>query len=175
MNIEEIEARVKELEERKTKLINNIKKNYARIRYKKYEEKALLPLLKQSENVRIDPLRKQLRVIEFKIATQAYTSKIEKELIKEVMKIEEKLGSVRHIEKARRKKRYIDRDISDCDEDIKRIEEKLKVIRTELKGLYPKVKSAREGKKHGIIFGEKPDTFVSLEDIAIIEDKTKKK
>jgi uncharacterized coiled-coil DUF342 family protein len=174
MELEEVESRIKELEDSKTKLITEIKKNYGRIRYKKYEEKALEPFLKETESVMVGPVRKRLRQLEFKIATQAYTPQIERQLIKEVKKVEEELKSLRAVEKARRKKKLVQQDIVDCETRITQIEDELKGMRSELKDLYGRLKTLRSGKKHGIIFGEKPDDMVSMEDIVIIEDTREK-
>ena len=54
MELEELESKIKELEDKKSKLISEIKKNYGRIRYKKYEEKALEPFLKETERVQTE-------------------------------------------------------------------------------------------------------------------------
>ena len=169
-----MEGRIKVLEDGKAKLINEIKKNYGRIRYKKYEEKALEPFLKETEHVIIGPVRKQLRMLEFKIATQAYTPQIERKLVNEVKKVEEKLKELRAIEKARRKKKLVKQDIIDCETRIGEIEGELKGMRSELKDLYGRLKTLKSGKKHGIIFGEKPDDMVSMEDIVVIEDTREK-
>ncbi len=174
MDLEEVESRIKVLEDDKTKLINEIKKNYGRIRYKKYEEKALEPFLKETEHVIIGPVRKQLRRLEFKIATQAYTPQIERKLVKEVKKVEEQLKELRAVEKARRKKKLVKQDIIDCENRITEIEGELKGMRSELKDLYGRLKTLRSGKRHGIVFGEKPDDMVSMEDIVIIEDTREK-
>ncbi len=173
--LEDVEARIAQLEGDKSKLINEIKKNYGRIRYKKYEEKALQPFLKETENVRVGPVRKRLRQLEFKIATQAYTPQIERKLVKEVKKVEAELKDLRAIEKARRKKRLVFQDIIDCETRITEIEVDLKSMRSELKDLYGRMKTLKSGKKHGIIFGEKPEDMVSMEDIVVIEDERIKK
>jgi len=175
MEVEEVEGRIKELEDAKTKLINEIKKNYGRIRYKKYEGKALEPFLKETENVMIGPVRKKLRRLEFKIATQAYTPQIERQLVKEVKKVEAELKELRAVEKARRKKKLVAQDIVDCEKRIEEIEGELKGMRSELRELYGKLKTMKSGKKHGIVFGEKPDEMVSMEDIVVIEDTREKK
>lgn len=179
MEVEELETKIKELEDKKSKLIAEIKKNYGRIRYKKYEEKALEPFLKETENVMIEPVRRKLRSLEFKISTQAYTPQLERQMIKEVKKVEEELGKMRAIEKARRKKRLVAQDIAECEKRITEIEEELKGMRAELRELYGKLKSVkgssskpREGR--GLVFGEKPEDMVSMEDIVIIEDNRKK-
>ncbi len=171
MELEDVEGKIKALEEQKSKLIDEIKKNYARIKYKKYEDKALEPFLKKTEHVRTEPIRRRLRQLEFKIATQAYTPAIERQLVKEVKKVEAELKKMRQIERARRKKRLVAQDIEDAEKRIGEIEETLKKIRAELKDLYGKVRTAKSGKKHGVVFGEKHDTMVSLEDIVVIEEE----
>ncbi|MFP3949773.1 MAG: hypothetical protein ACLFUZ_01630 [Candidatus Micrarchaeia archaeon] len=174
MDIEEVEQRIEELENKKSKLISEIKKNYGRIRYKKYEEKALEPFLKETQDVMVGPVRKKLRRLEFKIATQAYTPQIERQLVKEVKKVEDKLKELRAVEKARRKKKLVKQDIEDAENRISEIEGELKGMRAELKELYGKRKALRSGKKHGIVFGEKPDEMVSMEDIVVLEDTREK-
>ena len=174
MDIEEVEQRIEELENKKSKLISEIKKNYGRIRYKKYEEKALEPFLKETQDVMVGPVRKKLRRLEFKIATQAYTPQIERQLVKDVKKVEDKLKELRAVEKARRKKKLVKQDIEEAENRISEIEEELTGMRAELKELYGKRKALRSGKKHGIIFGEKPDDIVSMEDIVVLEDTREK-
>lgn len=174
MESEEVEARVKELEDKKTALIAEIKKNYGRIRYKKYEEKALEPFLKETEGIMVGPVRKKLRMLEFKIATQAYTPQIERQLVKEVKKVEAELNELRAVEKARRKKKLVQQDIVDCEKRILEIEEELKGMRSELRDLYGKLKNVKSSKKHGIVFGEKPEDMVSMEDIVVFEDNREK-
>lgn len=173
-DLDGVEARIAELEEQKSALINEIKKNYGRIRYKKYEQKALEPFLKETEFVRVGPVRKRLRQLEFKIATQAYTPQIERKLVKEVKKVEEELGQLRAVEKARRKKKLVAQDIIDCETRITEIEGQLKGMRSELRDLYGRLKTLKSGKKHGVIFGEKPDDMVSMEDIVVFEDNREK-
>ena len=175
MELEELESQIKELEDKKSALIDEIKKNYGRIRYKKYEEKALEPFLKETENVMVGPVRKRLRQIEFRISTQAYTPQIERQMVKDVRKIEEELKGLRKVERARRKRKLIAMDIEDAENRIKAIEEDLKKIRETLKDLYGKARTAKTAKKQGITFGEKHDNLVSLGDIVIIEEEGKEK
>lgn len=173
--LEDVEAKIAQIEDEKSKLINEIKKNYGRIRYKKYEEKALEPFLKETEHVRVGPVRKRLRQLEFRIATQAYTPQIERRMVKEVKKVEDELKDLRAVEKARRKKKLVAQDIVECETRITEIEGQLKGMRAELKELYGRFKTLRSGKKHGIVFGEKPEDMVSMEDIVVLEDNREKK
>jgi len=174
MELEEVESQIKDLEQKKSVLIEEIKKNYGRIRYKKYEEKALDPFLKETENVMVGPVRKRLRQLEFRISTQAYTPQMERLMVKDVKKVEEELKGMRQVERARRKKRLVQQDIIDAENRIKAIEEDLKKIRETLKDLYGKARTMKNSTKQGVTFGEKHDNLVSLGDIVIIEEEEKK-
>ncbi len=162
---EEQDEHVKALEQRKEELIEKIKKLNGKLRYKKYEQKSLEPFLEQTKDVRIGPLRKQLRMLEFRISTQAYTAKHERELVKEVKKVEAELIKVADVEKARRKKKLVDGDIEHIEKEIASIEPELKKIRDELNDYYDQKREVRKQDKKGI----KNDHLVTLEDIAIIE------
>lgn len=175
MELEEVESQIKDLEQKKSALIEEIKKNYGRIRYKKYEEKALDPFLKETENVMVGPVRKRLRQLEFRISTQALTPQMERQMIKEVKKVEEELKGLRQVERARRKKKLVQQDIIDAENRIKEIEAELKKIRETLKELYGKARTLKSAAKRGITFGEKHDNLVSMGDIVIIEEEEKKK
>jgi len=175
MDEQELSKKITELETKKTDLINRIKKLNARIRYKKYEEKALGPFLEQTKDVKIAPLRKRKRAIEFKISTAAYTPKIERELLKEVKKVDKELEEVREVERARRKKMLVEKDLKEADAEIKTIEEELKVIREELKVLYGEAKIYRTANKKGIKYGGFENDMLTLEEMGVvIEDNTKK-
>lgn len=174
MELNELEAQIKELEDKKSGLIEEIKKNYGRIRYKKYEEKSIDPFLKETEHIMVGPVRKRLRQMEFRISTQAYTPQIERQMIKDVRKAEEELKSLRQVERARRKKKLIAMDIEEAENRIKAIEEELKKIRETLKDLYGKARTAKSAQKQGVTFGEKHDHMVSMGDIVVIEEEKKK-
>ncbi|MEW5996095.1 MAG: hypothetical protein AB1657_00675 [Candidatus Micrarchaeota archaeon] len=174
MELEEVESQIKDLEQKKAALIEEIKKNYGRIRYKKYEEKALEPFLKETENVRVGPVRKRLRQLEFRISTQAFTPQMERQMVKDVKKVEEELKGMRQVERARRKKKLVQQDILDAEKRIAEIEEELKKIRETLKELYGKARTLKTAAKRGVTFGEKHENLVSLGDIVIIEEEEKK-
>lgn len=164
---DEIEASIKELENRKADLIEKIKKLNGRLRYKQYEQKALEPFLEQTKGIRIGPLRKRLRELEFRISTQAFTPKIEKELIKEVKKTEQELAKVADIEKARRKKMLVDGDVMEVQKQISDLEPELKKIRDELNDHYDSLRASRRaGIKHE---GQKNDHMVTLEEVVVFE------
>src|SRR4030095_6047336 len=113
-----LKTKIDELEKKKSELIERIKALNRRIRYKKYEQKALEPFLEQTKDVQIAPLRKQKRALDFRISTAAYTPKMEKDLIKELKKIDEQLDKVKEVERARRKIKYVEQDIIDGEKEI---------------------------------------------------------
>ncbi|MEM2908929.1 MAG: hypothetical protein QXT05_00115 [Candidatus Bilamarchaeaceae archaeon] len=169
-NADELKAKILELEKKKAELIEKIKVINRRLRYKRYEQKALEPFLEKTKNVDIEPIKRRKRSLEFRIATQAYTPKIEREWIKEVKDIDEKLAEVREIERARKKIRYILADIEKGEKEVKDIEEDLKKIREELRKLYSEMKSVRNAERKAALAKEKEEEeLVSLEDLAMIE------
>ena len=152
----------------KNNLIEQLKRAGARLRYKKYEQKALEPFLEETKNIRFGPLKKQKQAIEFKIATQAYTPKMEREWIKQEKKIDEELEKVKEVEKMRRKKMFVDQDIALAEKEIVDNEAKLNSIREELRKLYETRKVFQSMTKRGVkIGGFKED--ITLGDIGVIE------
>lgn len=166
---EELNSKIQELEKAKNELIERIKELNKRLRYKKYEQKALEPFLEETKNVRTGPLRKHKRDLEFRISTQAYTPQIERELLKEMKKVDSELEKMREIEWARKKKRLVEQDVEEANKEILSIEEKLKTIREELKQLYDNIKTIRSATKRGVKFGGFEDEMLTLGDIGIIE------
>ena len=122
MDEETLKAKVDELEKKKSELIERIKQLNRRIRYKNYEQKALQPFLEQTKDVQVAPLRKQKRALEFKISTAAYTPKMEREILKHLKKVDEQLEKVKEVERARRKIKYVEQDISEGEAEIGKIE-----------------------------------------------------
>ncbi|MEM4166440.1 MAG: hypothetical protein QW153_01110 [Candidatus Bilamarchaeaceae archaeon] len=170
-NPEELKAKIAELEKKKEGLIAQITKINKRVRYKEYEKKALEPFLEQTKNINTEPIKRKKRMLEFKIATQAYTPKIERELIKEVKKIDKEFEKIKEIDRARRKIKYIEKDIEDAKKEIETIEKDLKKIREELKGLYEKMKVFKAAeKKKAAAAAKKEEELVSLGDMALFEE-----
>ncbi len=163
MELNEILDAINKLEDEKSKLIDEIKKCNSRLKYKQLEKKALEPFIEETKDVDTSRLRKKLRILEFKIATQAYTPRIERELVRRVKKVEEELKKYKKVEDARRKIKLINKDIKEAEEKIKEIEPRLKEIREELKKLYGEKKKQERIKK------SEEANLVSLEEIAIIE------
>lgn len=167
---DELKAKIDELEKKKGELIERIKQLNRRIRYKKYEQKALLPFLEQTKDVQTVPYRKQKRALEFRIATAAYTPRMEKELIKQMKKVDEELDKVKEVERARRKIRYVERDITDGETEIGSIETDLKSLREQLKKLYDEMKTIRmAARKQAAAQAKAEDDLVALGDLAMIE------
>ncbi len=170
MEEEQLKAKIDELEKQKAELIERIKALNRRIRYKKFEQKALQPFLEQTKDVQIAPFRKQKRALEFRISTAAYTPKMEKELIKQLKKVDEQLDKVKEVERARRKIKYVEQDITDGESEIGKIEVELKVIRDELKKLYDEMKSIRlSARKQAAAQARADEDLVALGDLALIE------
>ncbi len=170
MEEEEVKTKIDELEKKKSELIERIKALNRRIRYKKYEQKALEPFLEQTKDVQVAPYRKQKRALEFRISTAAYTPKMEKELLKQLKKVDEELDKVKEVERARRKIKYVEQDITDGEGEIVKIETELKVIRDELKKLYDEMKGYRMTQRKQAQAAQKAEEdLVALGDLAMIE------
>jgi uncharacterized coiled-coil DUF342 family protein len=167
---EELKTKIEELEKKKSELIERIKQLNRRIRYKKYEQKALQPFLEQTRDVQVAPLRKQKRALDFRISTAAYTPKMEKDLIKHLKKIDEQLDKVKEVERARRKIKYVEQDITEGESEIVKIETELKIIRDELKKLYDDMKTIRiSARKFAATQAKADEDLVALGDLALIE------
>jgi len=174
MDEKEVKARIEELEGRKSGLIDKIKEFNRRLRYKKYEQKALAPFVEQTRDIRIGPLRKKKNALEFKISTQAYTPRLEREWLKEVRKLDAKLKEVREIEWARKKKKLVDKDIEEAEKEVVKIESELKVIRDELKKLYGDARVIKAASKKGVKIGKFDEDMVTLADLMVVEKKEEK-
>jgi len=172
-NIESIE----ELEKKKGELIEEAKKINRRLRYKTYELKALEPYLNSKDEINAYPLRRKLRGIEFKISTAAFTPRMEKEMVKEVKTIETKLKKANEIERARRKKGYVEKDISEANNDKEKVDNELDEIRKQLKIMRDSLKQLKTTRRmltknsSNKKSDEPIDSYVSLEDIVEFERK----
>jgi len=174
--IKEIETRIKELEDTKSEMINRIRYLIRRVRIKKYEQKAIEPFLEQTKDVEIAPLRRRRNKMEFMIATAAYTPRMEREWLKEVRKLDEQLDKVREVERARRKRVFVERDIKEGEEEIKRIEKSLKDTRDSLRKLYDEAKSVRMAAKRSVSAAMMAEEdMVSLGDLAMMDKRESKR
>ncbi len=167
-NEEEVRTQLGELEKKKGMLLDKIRALKRRLHYKEYEHKALEPFLEKTKDIRIGPLRKSKRALEFKIATQAYTPGIERELIKELKVIDKRLEEVQEVEKARRKKKFVEEDIENAQKDITATEEELRGVLDSIKKLHNEAKEIRAILGSGVRMGGFKDE-ITLGDISIIE------
>jgi hypothetical protein len=174
MEEKELRDKITGSEQKKAQLIERIQQLNKRPRHKRYEQKALEPFVEKTKEVRIAPLRQMKRALEFRISTQAYTPKLEREWLKEVKKVDDELAKVREIEWARRKKRLVEQDVLDAEKEITTIETELKIIRDDLKVLYDEVRTIKTTSKKNIKMGGFEDDLVSMEDLVQIEDERKK-
>ncbi|MEM4335445.1 MAG: hypothetical protein QXL47_03150 [Candidatus Anstonellales archaeon] len=169
----EIEERIKQLEEEKKALIEEIKTLNNRLRYKTMEHKALLPFVEKTKDVRVDNLMKQLKGLEFKVATQAHTPQMERAIVKKIMELEKELSKYKSVFRARKKLKLVENDLNEIKVKTDEVEKKLKTIRKELKGLYEKLKMKKAAEKKGMMYGEKTDHMITLEDVVVIENEGK--
>ncbi|MFA5105779.1 MAG: hypothetical protein WC506_02345 [Candidatus Micrarchaeia archaeon] len=136
----EVESRISELEAKKTQLIDKIKELNNTIRAKERQ-------LERSAGVDRDAPRpgqiaRELEQMEFRIATAAYTPKIEKDMIKRVNELQKELAAAKEADRKRRKLMYAEGDLKAASEERAKIEKELNDIRAELKTLYNSRKEA---------------------------------
>ena len=168
----EFKTKLAELDKKKQALFEKIRSLKRKLQYKQYEHKALSPFLEKTKEVRIGPLRKQKRAVEFRIATQAYTPGIERELLKELKVIDKRLDEVQEVEKARRKKRFVEEDIAQAEKDILATENELKEVLEAIKKVHGDVKAIRSIMGSGVRMGGFSED-ITLGDISIIEQEKK--
>jgi len=173
--LEKINQEIKTLEDTKVEMIDRVRYLTRRIRFKKFEQKALEPYLEETRDVQIAPLRKRRNRMEFMIATAAYTPKIEREWLKEVRKLDEELEKVKEVERARRKIRFVEDDIKDGELEIVDLENKIRDSKDKLRRLYDEAKSVRMSvRRISSAAASSPmmeEDMVTLGDLAMIERK----
>lgn len=170
MELPEIESKIEVLEGRKAGLIDQIRQLNRRLHYKQYECRSLEPFVERTKTVRTDSVRRQKNAIEFRIATEAYTPRMEREWLKEAKQLDGKMSQMREIEWARRKLQLVKGDIAECEKGIGEVETQLRTIREELKKLYDEAHHVRAAMKRAVKFGEAGEEMVvTLGDIGIIE------
>lgn len=144
---EEIKKRIIEIENEKNELIEEAKKINKRLHYKNMELKALQPYLKENPNIKIGPYKKQLRNLEFKVSTQAYTPKIERELLKRIKTVKKELEEAMKVESVRRKAKLVEQDIEEATKRKEELDNKLAELREKLKNLREELKKEKIRKK----------------------------
>ena len=169
------------MENEKNKLIEEAKKINKRLHYKSLELKALQPFIVENKNIRAGPYRKELRMLEFKVSTQAYTPKIERELLKKIKEVKKHLDETMRVEQARKKAMLVEKDIFEINKKKEEIDKKLSEIREEMNLLREKIKKRREERqqqhqqkpkiKNEYTSHKKSDKYLSLEEIVEIHGK----
>ena len=95
---------------------------------------------------------------------------MEKELIKKLNKVDEELAKHKEVERARRKIKYVEQDITEGKTEISTIEVELTSIRGELRGLYDEMKTYRiSARKQAAADAKAEEDLVALGDLALIE------
>jgi len=162
------QADVMALEAMKTKLIEEAKIIYRKLDYKKFEKTALEPFVKEIKDM-VDTrrLRREKRDLEFKISTQAFTSKTEKAIVKQIKIVDDQLKKLVKKEKILRKYRLVGGDIEELTKQAEAKEVEIKEIKKQLKEIYIKNRKTR-GAGRSQKFKEKnknEEVLVSLEDL----------
>lgn len=158
------ERRIEDLKAKKVQLIERLKKVMGTLKYKGYEEKAFEPFLKEHSNVEIPPIRKRINELEFRIATQAYTPRIEREIVKKLKELEKEFEKYRAIETARRKHAFIRKDIEELEKEKKKIEEELGNVRDAIRTLYKDLRKE-------VVEKRRTPGMATLEEVGVFEEK----
>ncbi len=166
-----IDAKIDELNAKKRELIYKVKNATKQLKYKKIELEALVKILKDYDESKVQKLQRRLKSLEFKIATRALNNKAERELVKRIMVIEKELAQFRPMMKAKKRRKFLEEDVSKLEEEIKDLESKLKEIREELRGLFRKKKTEEIAKKRGVSISDEREELVTLGDIIVMEEE----
>ncbi len=171
----ELKQRIQKVENEKNDLIEEAKKINKRLHYKTLELKALQPFIQENKQIRAGPHRRELRILEFKVSTQAYTPKIERTLLKKIKEVRKNLNESLKVEQARKKAQLVEKDIKEIDGKKEEIDKKLSEIREEINSLRGKIKQRREErkpiKKAASPKQEKTSGYLSLEEIVEFQGK----
>ncbi len=141
----ELDARIVELETKKSLLIEKIKELNTTIRIK--ERQLERSAGAENSGPRPGVIMRELEQMEFRIATSAYTAKIEKEMIKKVKELQAELAVARETERKRKKVMFAEGDLKVASEERAKIEIELNVIRAELKTLYGSKKDSANAER----------------------------
>lgn len=163
---------IKSLENEKASLISKVNKLNEKRRLKTIEVKAMEPYLNEKKDVRAGPLLKKLKRLEFRLS-QTINPKSEKNIIKQIQKLDKELKDILKIERMRKRKKLLEKDIKKLDEEIEKINQKLKEIREELKEKRTLFKSLKK-KRQKITVSKKlrpEEDYIPLEHIVEIEKK----
>ena len=166
-------AVLEDLEKKKGELIEEAKKVNNRLKYKEMELKAIEPFVKQTEDVNPEPVKRRLRRLEFKISTQAFTPKKEKELLKRLKTLEKEAEFVLKVERARKKKALIEKDLEELRKKKEELDKQLSEIREQIKEMRKRIKEEKKAKAVMPVSASE-EAYFSLEDVVEIKRKNKK-
>ncbi len=139
----ELESRINELETKKSALIEKVKELNSTIRIKERQIERSAGIDRSAP--RPGHIAKELEQMEFRIATAAYTPKMEKEMLKRVKELQHELETAREADRKRRKLMYAEGDLKVAVDERAKVEKELNEIRAELKTLYNSRKEANAG------------------------------
>jgi len=165
----DVESEIRKLTDRKTELIDRVRKISKGIKYKTIEVKALEPLEAQAEKENPFILIRKLKKLEFRLSTQASTPKMEKAMMKEIIDLERQIRKVKPLLTASSRIRRVREDLRYYESEMVKVESELKGIRERLRELIGKRKIERAQEKRDITYEEEnkeEEHFISLEDMA---------
>ncbi|MFA5381628.1 MAG: hypothetical protein WC356_00550 [Candidatus Micrarchaeia archaeon] len=177
MEGQDLRQRIQEVEKEKNEFIEEAKKINKRLHYKSLELKALQPFIKENPNIRIGPYKKELRELEFRVSTQAFTPKIEKALLKQIKEVKKKHDEALVVENARRKARLVEEDITQITKRKEELDKKLSELREEINDIREKIKKRKEEKTQKTPYKKEAKVFptqekyLNLEEIVEFEGK----
>ncbi len=172
----------------RNKLITKIKDSRRRLRYKEAESAAIQTLLKMkkeedkddSKRKRVGYLKRMKTRLEFKISTEASSLSQEKDIIRKINDINQKLNEALAGVRLERKLLFVTKDIEDYKKAITEVNSNIAELDARLDGLYVSLR-----KSLGIgNWQSKPQTpkrvqqqqpgGINLEDIVVIKKKEAK-
>ncbi len=166
--------KISKLSEEKHAILQQLRSANKALKYKTIELEALNNLLANYNEKEVQHLQRRRKQLEFKIATNPYGPKREKELVKKVVEIEKKLEKYRPQMKAKKRKKLLEADVEELQKKVSELEKKLKGIRDELRQLFKKKRLREElSKKGGITVSSEEEaeeaSLVTLEDVVEFE------
>jgi len=164
--LEEIRA----LESDKKEFIDKVKKFNESRRLKSIEIKAMEPYLTEKKSVSVGPLLRILRKLEFRLS-QIINPKSEKDVVKQIQKVEKELKVSFKIEHMRKRKKYLEKDVEKIDKSIEIINTKLSKIRSQLKERREFFKNTKKKSKKKLRTPKKEDEYICIKDLAEIKKK----
>ena len=182
--------RINSLESKKRELIGRVNGVQAKLRHKKRDAEAVKKALSNANVPHFGKVKRQLQILEFKIATEALSLDSERRMMKQIKVVQAQFDEALDVEKKKRKLTLVLGDIEELTNEEARVEEEIQSVKKELDAVWNDMRAKRAeaakterkvvrkkdvGKlmeKLGI--SSKPlDDTVSLGDIAVIKKKGK--